>query len=506
MALILVVDDYPASRHVLAMLLSERGHRLLEASDGAEALRLTRMEHPDLVIADILMPMMDGYEFVRQLRANPAIAHTPVIFYTAVYHEQEARMLAQSGGVVRLITKPFDLDEMFQTVDAVLGGHALETPTPPSDAFDCQHRLLLTNKLSQNIEELRASEARFRLLVEGIKDYAIVMLDTDGRVVSWNAGAQRISGYEAEEIIGQPCSCWYTVQDCQQGNPAEDLRLAVTQGKCEAEGWRVRKDKSWFWADVVITPVYDETRELRGFAQVTRDSTERRRAEEEHRRRLQLQAFSRQIVEVQEAERRHLARELHDEIGQILTGLLLTLEGVSRRGSRGTKARLHEAQALVMDLLERVQNLSRELRPALLDDLGLLPALQSLFERYSRQTHVHVHFAHSGRERRWTPAVETAAYRIVQEALTNVARHAGVGEVQVRLWTDEKSLGVQIEDQGSGFDPKSTLAMGTASGLSGMRERALASGGDLTVESSPGQGTRIRAAWCLSGSMPFTGG
>src|ERR1700726_1669612 len=105
MATILIVDDRPANREYLTTLLGYGGHRLLQAADGAEALATARADHPDLVIADILMPTMDGYEFVRQLRADPAVAATPVIFFTAHYHEQEARALADACGVVHILTK-----------------------------------------------------------------------------------------------------------------------------------------------------------------------------------------------------------------------------------------------------------------------------------------------------------------------------------------------------------------------------------------------------------------
>lgn len=206
-----------------------------------------------------------------------------------------------------------------------------------------------------------------------------------------------------------------------------------------------------------------------------------------------LQNLSRRLVEMQEAERRHLARELHDEIGQILTGLKLTLEVGGRVPASAVKARLDEARTLVNDLMLRVRELSLDLRPAMLDDIGLLSALLWHVERYSTQSRVRVNLEHSGMEgRRFGAEVETAAYRIAQEALTNVARHAGVTEVTVRLWAEPQTLQLQIDDQGAGFDPVAALA-GPTSGLAGMRERAFLLGGALTVESAPGAGTRVMA-------------
>ncbi|HSB69448.1 MAG TPA: GAF domain-containing protein [Candidatus Methylomirabilis sp.] len=213
-----------------------------------------------------------------------------------------------------------------------------------------------------------------------------------------------------------------------------------------------------------------------------------------------LERLSRRLVEVQEVERRHIARELHDEIGQSLTGLKLIM-GMSARGPEDRwKQNQADAQALVNDLLSQVRELSLNLRPAMLDDLGLLPALVWYFERYRARTHVEVRFKHVGVEGRRFPAeVETAVFRITQEALTNVARHARVGEVTVRLWAADGTLAVQIEDTGVGFDPEVAMAAHVTSGLTGMRERVGLLGGRMTVESAPGAGA------CVAAELPIEG-
>ena len=127
---------------------------------------------------------------------------------------------------------------------------------------------------------LRESEEFFRLLVENVGDYAIFMLDPQGRVASWNVGAERIKGYRADEIVGRHFSCFYTPEAIESNKPAAELQMAATEGRYEEEGWRVRKDGSRFWASVVITAVRDEAGRLRGFAKVIRDITERKKAEE----------------------------------------------------------------------------------------------------------------------------------------------------------------------------------------------------------------------------------
>ena len=144
-------------------------------------------------------------------------------------------------------------------------------------------RLVVATDITQRKraeEELRQSEERFRLMLSGVKDYAIYMLDPEGRVVSWNAGAERIKGYRAEEIIGQHFARFYPAEDVERGKPWYELKAAVQQERYAEEGWRVRKDGSRFWANVVITALRDETGQLRGFGKVTRDMTERKQIEQ----------------------------------------------------------------------------------------------------------------------------------------------------------------------------------------------------------------------------------
>ena len=234
---------------------------------------------------------------------------------------------------------------------------------------------------------------------------------------------------------------------------------------------------------------------LASFANLSAIAIENARLFEEVRAgRERLQAFSRRQIELQENERHMLARELHDEIGQLLTGLKLVLEMAAVAAPETSQDSLRESQALVGELIGHVRDLSLNLRPSILDDLGLLPALLWQFERYTGQTKIQVNFEHAGLEgRRRAPEVETAAYRIVQEALTNVARHAQVDAVQVKVWIEGCMLLVRIEDHGCGFESTITLVPSASSGLTGMRERAALLGGRMRIESSPGAGTLILA-------------
>jgi signal transduction histidine kinase len=241
---------------------------------------------------------------------------------------------------------------------------------------------------------------------------------------------------------------------------------------------------------------------VEAIAGVLADAIKRRHVEDmlrrarDHERRLRerLEAHARLVVEAQEAERRRIARELHDEIGQTLTGLKLTLEQLERSPPEEVCLGLSRARGLVAELMSRVDILSLDLRPAMLDDLGLLPALLWLVGRYYAQTGVRVTVEHEGLDRKLEPDVETAAYRIVQEALTNVARHAETGRASVRCTAGDDAFLIEVRDEGAGFDSGAASAGTLKFGLVGMEERARLVGGKLTVTSEPGKGTAVVAS------------
>jgi signal transduction histidine kinase len=232
---------------------------------------------------------------------------------------------------------------------------------------------------------------------------------------------------------------------------------------------------------------------------VIRDITRRKHDEEALREYAErMKVLSQNLIDIQEAERRRIALELHDQIGQILTGLKLKLEMLARGTAENSADQFEEAQDMVNELLFRTRELSLDLRPATLDHLGLLSALLRHLRHYTSQTNVVIDFQHDGLEgTRFDPELETAAFRIVQEGLTNIARHAEAGKAKVRIWANEQMLTIEIEDQGKGFDSGAALAVGQSSGLTGMRERAMLLGGEFTVDSRPGE-TRLTATWNLS--------
>lgn len=238
--------------------------------------------------------------------------------------------------------------------------------------------------------------------------------------------------------------------------------------------------------------VRERTTELSRINAALRDEVATRQEAEVTQRRYaeHLRVLSLRLVEVQEAERRFIARELHDEIGQVLTGLKLQLDLCVPQASGALQQSVSDARGLVNDLMQQVRQLSLDLRPQILDDLGLLPALDWHFKRYTKQTNIRVDFQHNLTEPRLAEHLETAVFRIVQEALTNVARHANAGQVTIRLAAAVTHIALRIEDRGRGFAIEQNPA-GVSSGLAGMRERAELLGGTFTLQSSPSAGTSI---------------
>jgi PAS domain S-box-containing protein len=334
-------------------------------------------------------------------------------------------------------------------------------------------------------------EDRYFMLIEAVQDYAIFMLDPTGRVTSWNPGAQRIKGYTPEEIIGQHFSKFYTPEDIAAGKPARELETAATVGRAEDEGWRVRRDGSRFWANVVVSAVHDASGALLGFAKITRDLTERMRLEELER----ANEVATHVQTARENEQKRIARELHDDLGQRLTALKMSVALLEAKLTKqGPAAPLvvqtQDLQTQIDWMAASLRRIAADLRPPLLDDLGLAAALDWLVEdftkRYSVRASVHLEPA----EPACGEFAATALFRIVQEALTNVARHANARRVRIDMNCAGPVVSLDIDDDGAGVALDQTPGKNSF-GLRGIRERVRQLRGNVSFTSSPGNGFRI---------------
>jgi two-component system sensor kinase len=353
-------------------------------------------------------------------------------------------------------------------------------------------------------EQVRVSEERFRTMVENVRDYAIHMLDTEGYITSWNLGAERITGYQAEEIIGRHYSRFFLPEHAARGDPGMQLQFAAIQGRYESEGWRITRNGTRFWAHVIVTPMHDASGKLRGFSNITHDITERKRAEEDlHTYAERLKAMSRRLVEVQEAERRLLAAELHDRAGQSLTALGLNLSmigrGLSAEAKPESAARLEECASLVRDTVDAMRDVMKELRPLVLDDYGLPAALRALSASFSERTGIKVDFSGSDSQANLPKPVDLALFRIAQEAFNNIAKHSKASRVEIALSRLNGHATLSIRDDGVGFSPKRAEGSDKESGwgLLIMRERAEAVGAHFRLDTDSGAGVQVQVEYRL---------
>jgi PAS domain S-box-containing protein len=351
----------------------------------------------------------------------------------------------------------------------------------------------------QREETLRQSEERFRLLVAGVQDYAIFMLDEKGYVASWNDGAQRIKGYMPEEIIGQHFSRFYPEEDIRSGKPAWELIVAEREGHFEDEGWRIRRDGSRFWANVIITPVRNDAGKLLGFSKVTRDFTERllaRKALEESQARLKeseenLRDLSLHLIQTQDEERRKIGREIHDSLGQYLAALKMKLDLLETTPS--TAEEVAACSKLLDQCMREVRTISYLLYPPMLDEIGLKSAIPWYLKGFSSRSGIETTFNMSEDFARLSRDAELVLFRVLQESLTNVQRHSQSKTAEVELFRSTNSVSLKVIDHGKGV-PSAILEQGQHDwrgslgvGLRGMSERLRQLGGSLAISSGDGR-------------------
>jgi PAS domain S-box-containing protein len=366
---------------------------------------------------------------------------------------------------------------------------ALESAVRPIGRF-------LERKIRNEREQFDSE--RMRLLIEGIRDYAIVLLGLDGRVKSWNPGAQRIFGFTAAAAIGMQVSRFYLSEDDIAGKPQAQLQASTVQGRFEDEGWHIREGGVRFWANVVFTSLRDTAEQPAGFAMVTSDLTERRMLEDDlvlvNER---LRALASRVNAATEEEKGRLSREIHDVLGQELTNLKMDVAWIARRTPRSDAPeatdlaeRLQSMISQIDGCVQTVRRIATGLRPGVLDDLGLVAAIDWQVRDFQRRSGINIESSLPEIDITVDSERATALFRILQEVLTNIARHAKARAVSVTLAADDSCLVMVIRDDGCGISEIQATESGSL-GILGMRERAALFGGSLDIRGAPGEGTRV---------------
>jgi len=361
-------------------------------------------------------------------------------------------------------------------------------------------------------EALRESDEKLRLLVGGVQEYAILMLDLEGRVTTWNEGAERIKGYRAEEIIGQHFSKFYTPEAAALGKPALELKKAAEQGRFEEEGWRVRKDGSRFWASVVVTPLRDRTGQLRGFAKVTRDITERKRIEEQlERQRSELTRSNTELIAANkelEAFSYSVSHDLRAPLRSIDGFSLALLEDYEEKLDAEGKDNLHRVRAatqrmgvLIDDLLDlsRVTRAGMKMQKVDLSVMGRAVAAELENSQPGRRTEFHIQ---EGLEAHADSNLMRIALENLLENAWKFTSKSESARIEFGQTNNNGSRVYFVRDDGAGFDSARATRLfgafqrfhdkndfpGTGVGLATVQRIIQRHGGRIWAESVPGKG------------------
>lgn len=341
---ILIVDDSPTYLHQVAAAMRDEGYVAVLAHSGEEALARLTAARVDGILLDMVMPGLSGPATCLRIKANAAWRSIPLLMLTG-RDDHKAILDALSAGADDFVTKSGELTVLKARLRAQLRRKHYE------DENRRMRELLLRREMeaaeARADRRLKQSEERFRLIVEGVQDYAIFMLDPAGRIASWNPGAERINGYRADEIIGRHCSVLFPPEDVELGRPAAELECTVETGRSVQEGYRIRKDGTRYWANEVISVLFDEAGRLRGFAKVTRDVTERRRVHEAQRILVSAGQILGESLDFEETLRRVVRVALPD-FAQIC---VLLLQDESDAIERQVTAHADPAMAAATDLL-----------------------------------------------------------------------------------------------------------------------------------------------------------
>jgi PAS domain S-box-containing protein len=462
--ILIVEDDALIARDIEKILLSLDYSVAKLITTGKGIVSKIVEEDPDLILMDIMFQdEVRGIDIARKVRQRVDV---PVVYLTA-HSERSILNKAKIAEPYGYLLKPVGEKDLEITIEMALYRYHLET------------------KFKKGMRKsLHESEDRYRQLVENINE-SIVMQDQKGRITYANQRFLDMIGYTESEVVGKPITRFLAGGLLKKEELKEAGKGAEVKIPSEIS-WR-RKDGERVFTILSPKPVYNNKGQHKGTVAVLTDITDRRQVEKElHRSREQLRMLSHHLQAVREKESKRIAREIHDELGQQLTALKIDLSWISSK----VDPEDYEAGPFLDKTIQTVQKVSAELRPGLLDDLGLVPAIEWLAQEFENQTKIPCRTQLFCELLNLNPDCSTAIFRISQEALTNVTRHARATKVNISLKEENSALVLKIRDNGVGIEPDEVFAPSSL-GLMGMRERLRPFGGELIITSKPRKGTTL---------------
>ena len=461
---ILIAEDERIVAEDIKRTLEKFGYSISSITySGEETVKKAQEEKPDLMLMDIVLEgEIDGIEAARQIRERLFI---PVVYLTA-FADDRLLMRAKITEPYSYLLKPFEDRELYAAIEMALSKHAIEMKLIESEEFALS---LLTNSPNP-----------------------IIVINPDTSIRYVNSALEGITDFSSEEIIGiKPPYPWKTEEKLEQTRM--NAGKAMRMGAQRIEELFKKKNGEEFWVEISSTKVAGRGK-LRYVLNVWNDITARKQAEEELREsKERLRSLADYLQSVRENERTAIAREIHDELGQALTGLNIDLSWLAKKVPENEKVLLDKIRAMsemTTQTIRTVQRISTDLRPGLLDDLGLVAAIEWQTEEFKNRTGIRCTLTIDPEDITIDDRRSTSLFRILQETLTNVTRHAQSTQVYVSLQEKDRGLELMVKDNGTGiseehvFDPKSL-------GLIGIRERAYQWGGEVKINGSPGKGTTV---------------
>jgi PAS domain S-box-containing protein len=493
---ILVTDDNPMALYLFETLLQNHGYAVITASNGVEALSLAQSGGIDLIISDILMPQMDGFQLCRKLKSDERTKHIPLIFCTAAYTDSKDEAFAKSLGAARYLVKPIEPPVLMGILQEVLDEYAhvpRQTPPPPvaeETTFLNEYNQRLTKKLEDKMFELeslngqlRASEAKYRELIENAYD-AVLVIRPANTLSFVNPRFCEMTGYTYPEALTLRFENLLHADDLPLYAAQRDSLINRNVTSFESSFRLAAKSGTMVDIEGRFNLLFHGQTEV-GIQAILRDVTERKLAEHQLRdSHKQLRQLAVHLQTVREEERAFLSHEIHDELGQLLTAIRMRLKVMERTLPTDPQilaTELAEALELVSQTLQIARRIAVNLRPPILDDFGLWAALEWQVQEFQKYSGIRCLLEPLPLTVELDPNCATGLFRICQESLTNVARHAQASEVAIGFTQRPNQLVMQIRDNGKGITT-ADLAQRRSLGILGMRERALAFGGQFDIQ------------------------